>query len=104
MKRFRLFSLLMVAVCSAGAEEDSGGQKGVSFSIYQPILDRMPFGAAPTAEQSGAGKTSLSEMQLKAEQQKLAQKINMSAVNITPDARRPSGSPISPQRRRRITI
>lgn len=58
-----------------------------AFGHYQPILDRMPFGALPadfnTATVDPA--TVKNEAQVKAEQEALAKKINMSAVNVTPD-------------------
>lgn len=56
------------------------------FDRYQPILDRMPFGAAPAAaaqtpvDQAAAA----TEAEVKAEQQALAKQISMSAVNVTP--------------------
>jgi hypothetical protein len=57
------------------------------FGHYQPILDRMPFGALP----ANFGQTPVdpalqqSAAQIQAEQQKLAKQVNMSAVNITPE-------------------
>jgi len=57
------------------------------FGHYQPILDRMPFGVLPpnfNAVTADAA-TIKNEEQVKAEQQKLAKNINMSAVNVTPD-------------------
>ncbi len=57
------------------------------FSDYQPILDRMPFGALPP----GFGQVAVdpvqtqTDAQLLAEQQKLAKQVNMSAVTITPN-------------------
>jgi len=57
------------------------------FGHYQPILDRMPFGAAsPTVNVAPVDPETLkNEAQVKAEQQTLAKKVNMSAVNVTPD-------------------
>jgi hypothetical protein len=57
------------------------------FSHYQPILDRMPFGTLPPNFNAAVvdPATVKSEAQEKAEQQALAKKINMSAVNVTPD-------------------
>lgn len=56
------------------------------FAYYQPILDRMPFGAMP--ENLNATPQDLAASQLeaksKAEQEALAKKIKMSVVNITP--------------------
>ncbi len=57
------------------------------FGHYQPILDRMPFGAmsAPVNAALVDPETLKNEAQVKAEQQTLAKKVNMSAVNVTPD-------------------
>jgi len=56
------------------------------FDRYQPILDRMPFGAAPAAAaQTPADQAAAAtEAEVKAEQQALAKQISMSAVNVTP--------------------
>lgn len=59
------------------------------FGHYQPILDRMPFGALPAnfgqvAVDPAAAQTAA---QVQAEQQKLAKQVNMSAVNITPEGK-----------------
>lgn len=57
------------------------------FAHYQPILDRMPFGAMPvvapqvSADQAAAAAT---ETEILAEQQALANQVTLSAVNITP--------------------
>lgn len=55
------------------------------FSHYEPILERMPFGELPqnfgmAVDPSAAKDAARQQM----EQEKLARKINMSAVNITP--------------------
>ena len=57
------------------------------FGHYQPILDRMPFGSLPANFNAVPvdPSTLQNEAQLKAEQQAVAKKINMSAVNVTPD-------------------
>jgi hypothetical protein len=57
------------------------------FGYYQPILDRMPFGALPSNFNTVPADSAVlkNEAQVKAEQQILAKKINMSAVNVTPD-------------------
>lgn len=56
------------------------------FSKYQQILDRMPFGALPpNFGQTPPEAPTQTEAQMQAEQQKLAQQINMSCINITPD-------------------
>jgi len=58
-----------------------------TFENYQAILDRMPFGAAPQSGIGADSNTAESRAQAlsKAEQKKLAAKIKMSCVNITPD-------------------
>ena len=55
------------------------------FGHYQPILDRMPFGALPANFNAADPAVAQTEAQAKAEQQALAKKVNMSAVNVTPD-------------------
>ena len=57
------------------------------FEHYQLILDRMPFGALPANFNAAASNvdTSKNDAQIKAEQQAIAKKINMSAVNVTPE-------------------
>ena len=55
------------------------------FSDYQPILDRMPFGTAVPAAATVDPALAQNAAQVQAEQQKLAQKISMSCVNITPE-------------------
>lgn len=58
-----------------------------SFSTYQPILDRMPFGTLPpNFNPNGADAAQVqTDAQVQAEQQKLAKQVNMSCVNITPE-------------------
>lgn len=59
------------------------------FSRYQPIIDRMPFGALPASfnpnadaeADAAAQKTAEQE---KAEQQQVAKQLSFSALNITP--------------------
>lgn len=78
--------LLCVSAAVSG-RASAGSFTPPPFSHYQPILDKMPFGALPanfgqapvdpTAAQTAA--------QVQAEQQKLAKQVNMSAVNVTPD-------------------
>ena len=57
------------------------------FSHYQPILDRMPFGVPPPNFDAAPVDPAVakSEEEAKAEQQKLAKQVNMSAVNVTPE-------------------
>ena len=75
-------------VCLAGfVHATSDAYSPPPFGHYQPILDRMPFGALPpnfNATPADAAELK-SEAQEKAEQQKLAKQVNMSAVNVTPD-------------------
>jgi hypothetical protein len=56
------------------------------FSHFEPILERMPFGELPDKfGESVAPDAGKQEALLKAQQEILARKINMSAINITPD-------------------
>jgi len=75
------------AAAAAFAASEGAGQP--SFGHYQPILDRMPFGTPPPnfGEAPVDPAAAQSEEAAKAEQQKLAQQINMSAVNITSDGK-----------------
>jgi hypothetical protein len=58
----------------------------VPFSKYQTILDRMPFGALPANfGQAPVAAPLQTDAATQAEQQKLAQQINMSCINVTPD-------------------
>lgn len=73
---------LLAPLLACGKKEE---YKARSFAYYQPILDRMPFGAPPpdvppelSAEQAKDA------AQVQAEQQKLAKQINMSCINVTP--------------------
>ena len=58
------------------------------FSHYQTILDRMPFGAAPSSVNEGPSAEDLEQQktaeQEKAEQQQIAKQLSFSALNITP--------------------
>ena len=70
------------AVASASAS----GYTPAPFSNYQPIIDRMPFGAVPAnLDQTAEAAPTVTDAQVQAEQQKLAQQINMSCINVTPD-------------------
>ena len=81
-------SVFVWLVCLAGLARATGEVYSLPpFGHYQPILDRMPFGALPpnfNAAQADAAELK-NEAQEKAEQQKLAKQVNMSAVNVTPD-------------------
>ena len=84
-----------VAVCALTAcvsfasltQADDSPYRLPPFEHYQPILDRMPFGAMPAVappvspEQAAAAVT---EAEAAAEQQALAKQVTVSAVNITP--------------------
>lgn len=73
-------------VFAAHASVTSTEYQPKPFEHYQPILDRMPFGALPTGfGQAAAAVPTQTEAQVQAEQQKLAKQINMSCINITPD-------------------
>lgn len=81
MKRSGL--LFIVALCASGV---FGKPATPPFSAYQPIIDRMPFGAAPDPL-SFVTPTTVDERKAQAEAAKLAQQINMSALTIMPDGR-----------------
>ena len=84
----RAITILLFSSCAAMTGfATSEGYTPPPFDHYQSILDRMPFGALPpdfnaTPVDAAAAKT---EEQVKADQQKLAKQVNMSAVNVTPD-------------------
>ena len=82
-------AVLCVANASFGATANATGEGYTPppFGHYQPILDRMPFGSLPANFNAVPvdPSTLQNEAQLKAEQQAVAKKINMSAVNVTPD-------------------
>lgn len=68
-----------IAWCAAG------GYTPAPFSDYQPILDRMPFGALPANFNPAAAEQTQTDAQVEAQQQQLAKQVSMSCVNITPD-------------------
>ena len=82
-------SLVVACVCVAVTGHAFGeAYSPPPFAHYQPILDRMPFGMPPANVPAAVDPATLkSEAQEKAEQQALAKKINMSAVNVTPDGK-----------------
>ncbi len=65
----------------------SEGYVPPAFEAYRPILNRMPFGALPANFNAVPTDPAVAqnEAQVKAEQQKLAKQVNMSAVNVTPE-------------------
>jgi hypothetical protein len=57
------------------------------FAHYQPILDRMPFGAVPANINPGAAidlEQQKTEEQLQLQQQQVAKRFTFSALNLTP--------------------
>ena len=93
-----LFLLLPLALCAAlpRASPDTPATNEPPhlsapipqpFSAYQPIIDRMPFGAPPSNfDPNGANASQAqTDAQVQAEQQKLAKQVNMSCVNVTPE-------------------
>ena len=85
---FRPFYLATLTLGAAGlcASAAATGTALPPYSDYQPILDRMPFGALPVGfGQAPAVVPSQTEAQVQAEQQKLAKQINMSCINVTPE-------------------
>jgi len=83
----RALGLALLGLCAASAARATNERwTPQPFGHYQPILDRMPFGALPANFNPSADAVAAkNEEQVKADQQKLAKQINMSAVNITPD-------------------
>lgn len=78
--------LLPLCAGTAPAATASAAYTPAPFSDYQPILDRMPFGAPPPdGGQALDPEQAKTDAQVKADQQKLAKQVNMSCVNITPD-------------------
>ena len=79
--RLLVFMPLGCAVASVAATYDPA-----PFSNYQPILDRMPFGAPPPAVLVPDIDPELLKTaeQEKAEQQQIARQLSFSALNITP--------------------
>ncbi len=67
----------------------SAAYEPAPFSRYQPILDRMPFGALPPASNPTAAdlEGQKNAEQLQAEQQQVAKQIAFTALNITPRGR-----------------
>jgi len=82
-----LYAALLSMCAAATGLASSEGTSSPAFGHYQPILDRMPFGELPSNFNAVPvdPATVKSEEQVKADQQKLAKQINMSAVNVTPD-------------------
>ena len=78
--------LLPLCTGAAPAATASAAYTPAPFSDYQPILDRMPFGAPPPeGGQALDPEQAKTDAQVKADPQKLATQVNMSCVNITPD-------------------
>jgi len=81
-----------LALCAATAAHANApdfdlSAKRAAFADYQSILDRMPFGPLPPnfGEAPPAEAPAQTDAQTLVEQQKLAQQINMSCINVTPD-------------------
>ena len=84
----RAVALVLACLClTAAAQATDAARVAPPFEHYQPILDRMPFGSLPANFSAEAvdPATLKNEAQVKAEQQALAKKVNMSAVNVTPE-------------------
>jgi hypothetical protein len=56
-------------------------------SPYPVILEKMPFGVPPDLAALNAAATSMDEVKMKAEQDKLAATFSWTAINITPDGK-----------------
>jgi hypothetical protein len=91
MKQVALFHPFFLATLTLGAAGLCASAAATAtapapFSDYQPILDRMPFGALPVGfGQAPAVVPTQTDAQVQAEQQKLAKQINMSCINVTPE-------------------
>jgi hypothetical protein len=74
------------AVLSLSASTDGEAFKPPAFDRYQPILDRMPFGALPENFSLSPQDVVANQLAAKAqaEQDVLKKKVKMSVVNITP--------------------
>lgn len=77
-------SLVCGALAPLAAAATATGTAPQPFEHYQPILDRMPFGAPPPPGDAAAAAPAATDAQLQADQQKLAKQINMSCINVTP--------------------
>lgn len=80
-----IFSTLLCSVsCNAFATQLES-YNPPPFSHYEPILERMPFGELPAnfGQKVDPNAAKLAA-QMKMDQEKLARRVNMSAVNITP--------------------
>jgi len=87
--KLRGIRLLLPALAPLGvATAVSSAYEPAPFSHYQPILERMPFGAPPPAFPAGPSADDLAALktaeQEKAEQQQIAKMLSFSALNITP--------------------
>ena len=81
------FMLAVSACCPWPLTAAATAYTPAPFTDYQPIIDRMPFGALPPGfgQEAVAPELVPIDAQLQAEQQKLAKQINMSAVTVTPN-------------------
>ena len=75
------FALAAVALC-VGAACAATPEQIAAFAPYQAIIDRMPFGE-PVAENVAAVQTA-DQIEMAKQEQELARRIGMCAVNITP--------------------
>jgi len=78
--------LFTVALCVATcyAKPDTDAYAKPDFGTYQPILDRMPFGAIPETPVATGPVVDPADQRKK---ELLARQVHMSAVNIMPDGR-----------------
>ena len=81
--------LLFFSNRNALAVSNAEGYTPPPFALYQPILERMPFGELPAnfGQEVVDPNAAKEQARLKVEQEKLARQINMSAVNITPQGK-----------------
>jgi hypothetical protein len=86
MKYEWIFFIVAMCVAACFAKPDADAYAKPDFDTYQPILDRMPFGAVPEISANLPPPTK-DELKVKQEKEALARKVNMSAVTIMPDGR-----------------
>lgn len=89
MSRRTLAAACVLGGWAAASAAATGTFAPPPFGHYQPILDRMPFGALPAnfGQVPADPAAAQTAAQVQAEQQKLAKQVNMSAVNITPEGK-----------------
>ena len=80
MKSQWIFFTVALGAATSFAMPEAGVYTKPSFETYQPIVERMPFGAVPDPSSIPAV-TTADELKIKNEKEALAKQIHMSAVN-----------------------